>query len=391
MSSPPSPTLPHPDDDEELPQPQPLPATPLPPALKLDGGEVDLASAVATAGAVALASVDDGGANSDSESVQLQKSILRRKSEGFVAFNKGFEDCDVTAEATNPVKKDTTTKAGKVNLSPMTPLKAIAEASIQVLKIDDLRMFCSHNGIRGSRKAKKADICWAICKAKAQQMAGHLGPYKDLIPVSDLADDEDNHLDVADSLAASEVWGDVDSSERANKRRRVEDATGLGNHLLTPSIPTMMLKARHTNGKSDLITLQKRLVRSKEHVNLAIQLREMIESAATLRREIREEKDRRASQRKQLVDNAGDDSLATTRVKAVKEDEDKQDANEEDEVKGSHETLAENVNEQDELLKQMVQQYAGLNRMIDRLIPKDISEDASTQAMAGTSEEAAIV
>jgi hypothetical protein len=77
-----------------------------------------------------------------------------------------------TPDASNPVKKDTTTKTGKVNLSPMTPLKGIGGQSVQVLKIDDLRMFCSRNGIKGSRKAKKADICWAICKAKEAYLAG---------------------------------------------------------------------------------------------------------------------------------------------------------------------------------------------------------------------------
>ena len=64
---------------------------------------------------------------------------------------------EVTPEAINPIKKDT----GKVKPPQLTPLKSIAGVPVDRLKIDDLRMFCSHNGVKGSRKAKKLEVCWA--------------------------------------------------------------------------------------------------------------------------------------------------------------------------------------------------------------------------------------
>lgn len=324
---------------------------------------------------------------SDSESTnnpQNLKSISRRESEGFVAFNKGFDDCEVTPEASNPVKKDTTTKNGKVNLSPMTPLRGIGGQSIQILKIDDLRMFCARNSIKGSRKAKKADICWAVCRAKAMYLAGQPPPYKDLIPTTSTeggADAEDGGADHLSSAggplgAMGDGWGDdVVGSERASKKRRVEDASVSFGELGPLPVP---------DGKqygNEIMTLHSRLVKSKEDVNSAIQLREMVESAATLRREIREEKDRRAALWKDFVENVGDESLATTRVKdykiQAKENGENEGSSTSDEVKGSYETLLENVIEQDELVRQMSAQHAALNKGVDHLIPKESQNDSA--------------
>ncbi|KAL7540556.1 hypothetical protein ACHAXR_010198 [Thalassiosira sp. AJA248-18] len=357
---------------------------------------------------------------SDSESM-TQKTASRRESEGFVAFNKGFGECEVTPEPTNPVKKDTTTKGGRVNLSPTTPLKGIAGQSVQVLKIDDLRMFCSRNGIKGSRKAKKADICWAICTAKEQYLAGDAGPYRDLIPgVEDTGGGNENHggggaalamlpggaggeasaLAAQVSLPVDEAWmgGDANiavDSERANKKRRVEDATlsltgEEGMLALPPLLPTkkpssttttnittakqQWTKSRETeNNQVVVMDLHRRLVQSKEDTNLAIQLREMVESAASLRRELREEKDRRATLWKEIVETVGDESLATTRVKDYKATMMQESDNGGDgaAVKGSYETLVENVIEQDDLVRKMGVQHAALSKAIDQLIPKE--------------------
>ena len=294
-----------------------------------------------------------------------------------------------TPDASNPVKKDTTTKTGKVNLSPMTPLKGIGGQSVQVLKIDDLRMFCSRNGIKGSRKAKKADICWAICKAKEAYLAGQPAPYKDLMPACDGPEVDDNGsvavlpMSVQHELAVAEVWGgDVNSDERANKKRRVEDAIGLNAVGLLPPLATALGGINGKQNGNELMILQRRLVRSKEETNLAIQLRETVESAATLRREIREEKDRRASLWKEFVQNVGDESLATTRVKAFRVAMDNgEHVSSGSEVKGSYETLIENVIEQDDLVRQMTMQHAALNRAVDQLITKE-KNGASDVAVA---------
>jgi len=350
---------------------------------------------------------------SDDEAEALQKSVTatRRASEGFVAFNKTLADCEVTPEATNPVKKDTTTKGGKVNLSPMTPLRGIAGASVQVLKIDDLRMFCARNGIKGSRKAKKADVCWAICKAKEAFLAGRHPPYKGLIPSAEGLDDDVDGVHhgagaavglVGDSLNL-QAWAHDevhDATARSSKKRRADDPSGLremgmlshppppphasggggggGGAPLMPGggLPYAKHQRLHTN---EIWILQRRLVNSREETNRAVQLRETIESAAGLRREVREERDRRASMWSDLVEVVGgDEGVATERVKSARAARGNNggERNDEGEVKGSYETLIENLIEQDDLVRKLSRQHDALRRVVDRLIAKDEKSNA---------------
>lgn len=253
------------------------------------------------------------------------------------------------------MKKDTTTRGGRVNYSPVTPLRAIGGASVQILKIDDLRMFCSRNKIKGSRKAKKADICWAICRAKDMWREGKPGPYRDLMPPEGEDDAGPGLKTEPRGAGGAEGWPGVDADpDRASKRRRVQDDDADG---LVPSLPPPSGQA------------MARLVRSKEDANRAIQLRETVESASTLRREIREEKDRRANLWREFVQNVGDEGLATTRIKAFRAAM----ANGEHpegggDVKGSYESLIENVIEQDELVRKMAVQHVALIQAVDRLI-----------------------
>ena len=268
----------------------------------------------------------------------------------------------------------------------MTPLKGIAGHSVQVLKIDDLRMFCSRNQIKGSRKAKKADICWAICRAKAQQMGGDPGPYKDLIPQDSGSGDVDEEtkllgsggvLPMAMDDPAAVYMADavaVDSSDPARKKRRVEDA----------SIPLPNPGKANAN---EVMSLHRRLVKSKEDTNLAIQLREMVESSATLRRELREEKDRRASLWKQLVEQtAGGEGAAIERIKGYAPSCG-------DGIKWSGDILAEDVIEIDGAIRQMTSQYAALSKAVDRLTPQDltVAETVAVPAPLGCGDAVADV
>jgi len=166
--------------------------------------------------------------------------------------------------------------------------------------------------------------------------------------------------------------GGVNSGERANKKRRLEDVIGLNAVGLLPPLATALGGLNGKQNGNELMILQRRLVRSKEETNIAIQLRETVESAATLRREIREEKDRRATLWKEFVQNVGDESLATTRVKAFRVAMDNgEHVSSGSEVKGSYGTLIENVIEQDDLVRQMTMQHAALNRAVDQLITKE--------------------
>ena len=256
---------------------------------------------------------------------------------------------EVSNEADISVKKDTTTKGGKRNPSPMTPLKSIGGAHVQVLKIDDLRMFCSRNGIKGSRKAKKAHVCWAICKAKAKHLAGDPGPYKDLIPETNNRPSYNG----ADMLLGEAFGTATDSSGR--KRNRVDEVT----HGTV--MPPLAKVAKLSGSSSDeYMALQRRLVRSKELANLSIERREAIESVALLRSEIRAEKDRRDSLWKALIDNVGDEHEALERVKVFKSEK----------TMNTVDTLIGNVMEQDELLSRMAIQFKQLSKEVDRLLPQ---------------------
>ena len=282
----------------------------------------------------------------------------------------------------------------------MTPLKAIGGASVQILKIDDLRMFCSKNGIKGSRKAKKIDVCWAICKAHEAYLSGDMGPYKDLIPEGSKNNMEGGEGSegvgvtlLLDSATTNGGNGDgkdnTPITEKSRKKRRVEDVSGLG--TLLPSLPpaSKLVKPNGGNSISEHMELQRRLVQSKEDTNRAIQLRETVESAAILRTGIQEEKDRRVSLFKELVAKlGGDESQATSRINAYKEAKDNGTIMGEE----TYDPLIESVAEQDELIAQMTLQHVTLNKEVDRLLPQekngeDVSEEIQDSSAAVEPEE----
>ena len=278
----------------------------------------------------------------------------------------------------------------------MTPLKAIGGASVQILKIDDLRMFCSKNGIKGSRKAKKIDVCWAICKAHEAYLSGDMGPYKDLIPEGSKNNMEGGEGSegvgvtlLLDSATTNGGNGDgkdnTPITEKSRKKRRVEDVSGLG--TLLPSHPpaSKLVKPNGGNSISEHMELQRRLVQSKEDTNRAIQLRETVESSAILRTGIREEKDRRVSLFKELVAKlGGDESQATSRINAYKEAKDNGTIMGEE----TYDPLIESVAEQDELIAQMTLQHVTLNKEVDRLLPQEKNgEDTSEEIQDGSAVE----
>ena len=278
----------------------------------------------------------------------------------------------------------------------MTPLKAIGGASVQILKIDDLRMFCSKNGIKGSRKAKKIDVCWAICKAHEAYLSGDMGPYKDLIPEGSKNNMEGGEGSegvgvtlLLDSATTNGGNGDgkdnTPITEKSRKKRRVEDVSGLG--TLLPSLPpaSKLVKPNGGNSISEHMELQRRLVQSKEDTNRAIQLRETVESSAILRTGIREEKDRRVSLFKELVAKlGGDESQATSRINAYKEAKDNGTIMGEE----TYDPLIESVAEQDELIAQMTLQHVTLNKEVDRLLPQEKNgEDTSEEIQDSSAVE----
>ena len=171
-------------------------------------------------------------------------------------------------------------------------------------------------------------------------------------------------------METTEAWGVDAPPDGASKRRRVDEATPGIEGGAPPRPPT-------SPARSGGPTLPQRVGRSRERANLAIELRETIEAAATVRREVREEKERRAGLWNALVEKAGDESVAKASVLAASEASNAAGG----EVKTSVSTLAEDIAEQDALVGRLARRHAALEKAVDRLLPKE-TVGAST-AVAG--------
>ncbi|EED87191.1 predicted protein [Thalassiosira pseudonana CCMP1335] len=320
-------------------------------------------------GGLSLLPVSTNKSNNDGGTRKSQTVLSRRVAEQFVAYDKSLADVEVTAQANNPVKKDTTSKGGRTNPSACTPLKAIAGTSVQELKIDDLRMFCSRNQITGGRKAKKADLCWGIVKAKEATIMGALPPYDDMIPnEGELPgmENSDAPITTACATAARDYATKMETDTPSIKKKRTRDDI---DQLPLAQSDTLLKRYGVSDehyGKQFMV-LQERIARSIVKKNSTIRLNESIEAASTLRREIREEKQHRATLWKEFVDHVGNESLALNRVASFRKTKAKQDAGG-SEVKGSYDTIVESMMEQDEIIKRLNDQYTILDETISKLV-----------------------
>ena len=287
----------------------------------------------------------------------------RRESEGFVAYDKSLEDVELTTEATNPIRRESTKKS-KVNWPPCTPLKGIAGHSIQDIKIDDLRMFCSRNMVKGSRKAKKLEICWIIVKAKEKYDAGDPPPYKTIIPSSGQPRMEGG---------IDEIWETEFSPsdrDRVNKKRKsvqLPEVALVGSEGNTLKPQGLNEKYHYDN---NFMSLQSRIVQSIEAKNYAIQLKEHVDTATEIRQELRDEKSRKSSLWMDLVDSVGNERVAKEHIKSFKKAKFSESGGvtTDGDVKGSYETLIEDIIEKDNLIKQLTTQHAALSDAISKLI-----------------------
>ena len=228
-------------------------------------------------------------------------------------------------------------------------------------------MFCSKNKIKGSRKAKKAEVCWAIAQAKTQHDAGHLPPYKNPCPIF-TEDGEDDALLRASTTAASLLLSDegLEGDEtpmisRANKKRRSDAVDQLSTN--DPNGPGESLLQRFE------IKLQNRIASSIEEKNKAIQLKESMDAASGMRRDIREEKSVKSSLLAQLIQEVGDEANEKIQnFKKTKLENDGEPTVSDDAMKDSQETLIERIVEQDNLIKQLTTQYSALSELISKLL-----------------------
>jgi len=328
--------------------------------------------------------------------------------EALVIYGKGLEDVEVTQDANNA-----TTSGKGVSF---TPFAGIAGTPVADIKVNDLRLFCTRNGIKGSRDVSKADICWALCRAKELHAGGRRPPYKGLMPPpNDIyvkreqnddfrggtggsaggggnggrrykkgqVTDGNSDFDGGDSawVPGGEDGDDYDFNRRMSKKRRVEDAS-----LLPPALPPAAWGAAPSSPyhrsasavglnrkqQKELVNLQKRLIGSKENTNRAIEMRETIESASALRRELRAEKEHRATLWKAFVEKVGDESMAAAHARThrtvLAKAADGEGPWGGEGAKGSYESLIGDVVEQDDIISRMAYQYAALADVVDQLI-----------------------
>jgi len=312
---------------------------------------------------------DDAGSIHSSEQ-KLPRHII----EGFIAYNKTFADVELSADACNPVKKDTTASTGKVNHSPCTPLKAIAGTSIQLLKIDDLRMFCSKNKIKGSRKAKKAEVCWAISLAKRQHDAGQPPPYKNPCPVIEGLDDAILRASTtAIGLLSDDVLEQEENpflNQESNKKRKSTALDPLNSNDSGGRQLSRVDRGQNFDGP-ELLALQERIAHSIEEKNRSIQIREGIEAASVICRDLREETNHRATLFASLVAKSGDEKLASESIDAFKNAKLEKVADPittNGATKGNTDELIDSILRQDDLILQLRNQHAEISETVSKLV-----------------------
>ena len=246
---------------------------------------------------------------------------------------------EITPEATNRVKKKSPT--------PCTRLKAIGEHPADILKIDDLRMFCVRNQIRGARKASKVQLCRAVAAARVKFDDGEPFPYDDLF----LDNEKNQHSFPVDV----DMMDDANTSDRKRNRDDFEEVDmNMGrDHSIRLNVTDRVHQAK-------LVTLQSRIAQSIEVKNMAIYLKETIESASAIRREIREERSQRDALWAKLVEQAGDEE-AISKYLTYQEAR-------ENNVDVAFNQLLEDIFEEDCLIKQLKQQHAKVIDAVSKLV-----------------------
>jgi hypothetical protein len=212
-------------------------------------------------------------------------------------------------------------------------------------------------------------------------------------------DDDDEHEDDDDDDDDDDQNGD--GVGRASKRRR-----GASTEHPRPGVPTAPgIAGGERRVEGDIVAdgplrtahplpphhhhRRCRLLESREEANRAIRLREIVDSAVSLRREIRAERDRRASLWREVVDfvGGGDEGAASARVDAAREARIARvvDGGGGECVNalagGSYaNVLLDNLAEQEKSLVRLTAQHAALSGIVDLLIHREEGDSGEVAA-----------
>lgn len=241
---------------------------------------------------------------------------------------------------------------------PCTRLKAIGGHPVVTLKIDDLRMFCVRNQIKRARKVSKVQLCRAIADAKVKFDAGYSPPFQNLF----------NDHEVEQKQSPVDVTIVDDSNERTNRKRSLEDLeeADIERHN------SMHLSITDHEHQENLVAIQSRIARSIEAKNMAVHLKETIDSASAIRCEIREERAHRDVLWTKLVKQVGDEGEALSKYtafrKAKQDNQSEIRLDDDDCVKQTIECLLDDIFDVDGLIKQLKKHHAKLSEAVSKLV-----------------------
>jgi hypothetical protein len=230
-----------------------------------------------------------------------------------------------------------------------------------------MRMFCVRNQIPGARKASKFQLCQAIAEARVKFDNGLSPPYTDCFVYSDKEQQLAMDIDLTDHDIINPAAAD------SNKRSREDFEEGAAAMELRGDNNTSIhLSISDRGNQKKLVALQSRIVQSVEMKNMAIYLKETIESASAIRRELREERKQRDGLWEKLVEQAGDEGAAFSKYatyrKARLENESGLEGVDGELVKQMPEQTLEDLYEEDSLIQQLKQQHVKLNETVSKLL-----------------------
>lgn len=223
-------------------------------------------------------------------------------------------------------------------------------------------MFCVRNQIKGARKASKLALCRAIAEARVKHDNGEPLPYIDCFIPDEKEETQPAAMDV-------ELVDGIDTKSKKRARDDFEEAASME----LSGDGSIHLNITDRIQQSKLITLQSRIAQSVEVKNMAVYLKETIESASAIRREIREERVRRDALWEKLVAQVGDESVASSEYIAYRKSrqEESEAGLEEDDggfVKPSREQLLDDIFEEDTLIQQLKKQHVKLTEAVSKLV-----------------------
>ena len=292
---------------------------------------------------------------------------------GYVIFDKTLDDVEISEEATNAIDL----KKGNKKFSK---LKSIAGYSIQGIKLDDLRSFCTHNKIKGIRRMKKDEICSTVVYVKEKYDLGEDPVHWNFGLTAEKKIDMNESVGLLKEIVQLDQGPshDQDPGTETKKRRREDTANNLfetsqvyaslgeGGEDSLPSFPV---------GSRKHATLQKEIAKSIMNKNNATQLKELVNAASETLSNIREEKRQRKELLKEFAEWVGGERVAREMVRTantqVLDNENGSNKETSDDINSTEEwqnvdwhDMAKHIVQQDDLIKLLYCQHAALSDKI---------------------------